>query len=427
MAITKIHPIKSTLKKALDYIINPKKTLDGQTVSSFACSPEFADMEFGFTKKKACKENGILAYHLIQSFAPDETDFKTAHEIGEKLCEKFLKGKYEYVISTHIDKGHIHNHIIFNSVSFADNMKYNSTPQSYFYIRRTSDILCNNFGLSVITPSKDKGKSYYEYTADSKGISWKTKLRRTIDEQLLYAQSYDDFLKRMGSQNYRIKEGKYLSFCGEGQEKFIRSKTLGEDYSVEALTLRVQGLYKPYKTNVIIDIQNNIKCQQSRGYTQWCQIHNLKAMAAMLNFLTENNMRTLSDLDAMEQKFLSEMTAARNKLKPVEARMKELDGVMKNIQTFRDNKERKTDTQKVLYKAALKELQPYIHDNKLPNMASLKKEYDRLDEQKQELSIDYFTRKDTLKEFRDVKKNFEAVVPKSLVREQQRKHSGELE
>ena len=150
-------------------------------------------------------------------------------------------------------------------------------------------------------------------------------------------------------------------------------------------------------------------------------------MAAMLNFLTENNMRTLSDLDGMEQKFLSEMTAARDKLKPVEARMKELDGIMKNIQTFRDNKERKTVTQNVLYKAALKELQPYIHDNKLPNMASLKKEYERLDEQKQELSIDYFTRKDTLKEFRDVKKNLEAVAPKALVREQQRKHSGELE
>lgn len=427
MAITKIHPIKSTLKKALDYIINPKKTLDGQTVSSFACSPEFADMEFGFTKKKACKENGILAYHLIQSFAPSETDFKTAHEIGEKLCEKFLKGKYEYVISTHIDKGHIHNHIIFNSVSFIDNMKYNSTPQSYFFIRRTSDILCNDFGLSVISPSKDKGKSYFEYTADSKGISWKTKLRRTIDEQLLYAQSYDDFLKRMGNQNYRIKEGKYLSFCGEGQEKFIRSKTLGEDYSVEALKLRIQGLYKPYKANVIIDIQNNIKCGQSRGYTQWCQIHNLKAMAAMMNFLTENNIRTLSDLDGIEQKFLSEMTSARDKLKPVEARLKELDGIMENIQIFRENKERKNDAQKVLYKAALKELQPYIHDNKLPSMASLKKEYDRLDEEKQELSIDYFTRKDTLKEFRDVKKNLEAVAPKALFREQQRKRSGELE
>lgn len=321
MAVTKIHPIKSTLKKALDYIVNPKKTLDGLTVSSFGCSPEFADTEFGFTKKKACKENGILAYHLIQSFAPSKTDFKTAHEIGEKLCEKFLKGKYEYVISTHIDKGHIHNHIIFNSVSFVDNMKYNSTPQSYFFIRRTSDILCSDFGLSVISPNKDKGKSYFEYTADGKGISWKTKLRRTIDEQLLYAQSYDDFLKRMRSQNYRIKEGKYLSFCGEGQEKFIRSKTLGEDYSVEALKLRIQGLYKPYKSNIIIDIQNNVKCGQSRGYTQWCQIHNLKAMAAMLNFLTENNMRTLSDLDGMEQRFLSEMTEARDKLKPVEARM----------------------------------------------------------------------------------------------------------
>jgi hypothetical protein len=150
-------------------------------------------------------------------------------------------------------------------------------------------------------------------------------------------------------------------------------------------------------------------------------------MAAMMNFLTEKNVRTLSDLDGMEQKFLSEMTSARDKLKPVEARLKELDAVMKNIQTFRDNKERKNDAQKVLYKAALKELQPYIHDNKLPSMASLKKEYDRLDEQKQELSIDYFTRKDTLKEFRDVKKNLEAVAPKMLVREQQRKRSGELE
>ncbi len=128
MAVTKTHPIKSTLRKALDYILNPDKTDDSMLVSSFGCSPETADIEFEWTRKSAKRESPNLAHHLIQSFAPGETTPEQAHEIGMKLAEEVFGGKYEFILTTHIDKGHIHNHLIYNSTSFVDHKHFHSTP-----------------------------------------------------------------------------------------------------------------------------------------------------------------------------------------------------------------------------------------------------------------------------------------------------------
>lgn len=182
MAITKTHPIRSTLNLAFEYILNSDKTDEKLLVSSYACSPETVDIEFGWTRKKAHGMWGNqLARHLIQSFEPGETTQEKAHEIGMRLAEKILSGKYEFVISTHTDKGHIHNHIIFNTVSFVDYKKYQSNKKSYSFIRRTSDIICEEYGLSVIRYPKSKGKSYIEYTAAKQGKSWKAQLKNTID------------------------------------------------------------------------------------------------------------------------------------------------------------------------------------------------------------------------------------------------------
>ena len=161
MAVTKIKPIKSTLSKALDYIQNPDKTDGKMLVSSFGCSYETADIEFGFTLAQAIDKGNNLAHHLIQSFEPGEVDYEKAHEIGKQLADAVTKGQHEYVLTTHIDKGHIHNHIIFCAVNFVDYHKYNSNKRSYYGIRNMSDKLCRENGLSVVVPGKgSKGKSY---------------------------------------------------------------------------------------------------------------------------------------------------------------------------------------------------------------------------------------------------------------------------
>ena len=171
MAVTKIHPIKSTLNKALDYIENPDKTDEKLFVSSYGCSYETADIEFQILLDQAYQKGNNLAHHLIQAFEPGETTAEQAHEIGRQLADEVLQGKYPYVITTHIDKGHLHNHIIFCAVDMANQRKYISNRQSYAFIRRTSDRLCKEHGLSVVKPGKDKGKAYAEWDAQKKGKS----------------------------------------------------------------------------------------------------------------------------------------------------------------------------------------------------------------------------------------------------------------
>lgn len=235
MAVTEIHPITTTLNKALDYIMNPKKTDDKLLVDGFGCSPEIAFYQFNQVKKNTEKTDGTLALHLIQSFAPGEVDYETAHKIGIELADKILKGRFQYVIATHTDRGHVHNHILINSVSFKDKKKYHSTPNSYYYIRRTSDMLCKEYNLSVIENPKEKGKSYYEHSLDKKGQSWKSLLRQNIDRCIIKARDWDEFLLLMQREKYEIKSGKYISFRAEGQERFTRSKTLGADYTEEQI------------------------------------------------------------------------------------------------------------------------------------------------------------------------------------------------
>ena len=154
MAVTKIKPVKSTLSKALDYIENPDKTDNQMLISSFGCSYETADIEFGYTLSQARDKGNNLAFHLIQSFAPGEVDYEKAHEIGRQLADAVTKGQHEYVLTTHIDKGHIHNHIIFCAVNFVDHHKYVSNKRTYYGIRNMSDKLCRDNGLSVVVPGK---------------------------------------------------------------------------------------------------------------------------------------------------------------------------------------------------------------------------------------------------------------------------------
>ena len=400
MAVTKIHPIKSTLKKALDYIENPDKTDEKLFVSSYGCSYETADIEFQMLLDQAYQKGNNLAHHLIQAFEPGETTAEQAHEIGRQLADEVLQGKYPYVITTHIDKGHLHNHIIFCAVDMANQRKYISNRQSYAFIRRTSDRLCKEHGLSVVKPGKDKGKTYAEWDAQKKGKSWKAKLKIAIDAAIPQAKDFDGFLRLMEAQGYEVKQGKFISFRAPGQERFTRCKTLGEDYTEERIT------------------------QQSAGYARWAKLHNLKQAANSLNFITEHQIDSYEGLESRLAEISAANDAAASALKDAERRLGDMAQLIKNLSAYKQLRpvalelrnakdkaafRRQHESQLILYEAAAKALKE-AGVTKLPNLYALKTEYKKLDAERQRLSAQYSEAKQKLKEYGIVKQNVDSIL-----------------
>ena len=433
MAVTKIKPVKSTLSKALDYIQNPDKT-DGKTlVSSFGCSYETADIEFEYTLSQARQKGNNLAFHLIQSFEPGEVDCEKAHAIGKQLADAATKGQHEYVLTTHIDKGHIHNHIIFCAVNFVDYHKYNSNKRSYYGIRNMSDKLCRENGLSVVVPGKgSKGKSYAEYQAEKVGTSWKGKLKIAVDTLIPQVASFEELLQRLQAAGYEIKPGKYISCRAPGQERFTRLKTLGADYTEEAIKERIAGKRtKAAKApkeqrgvSLLIDIENSIKAQESRGYEQWAKIHNLKLAAKTMNFITEHKIEQYTDLTAKIAEIQTESEQAADALKSAEKRLADMAVLIKNVSTFQKTKPaydayrkaRNKDSYRaahereiILHEAAAKALKA-AGVSKLPNLTALQSEYEKLQEQKEALYADYGRLKKQVKEYDVIKQNIDSIL-----------------
>ena len=293
MAVTKIKAIRGTLSKAIAYILNPEKTDEKLLVSSYGCASETAAREFEWTRKiaeqKGMNPVRIIARHVIQSFEIGEVTPELAHEIGKQFADEILGGKYEYVLTTHIDKDHVHNHLIFNAVDFVGYHAYKSYKRIYYDMREVSDRLCKENGLSVIPPSQNKGMGYKEYTEAKRGTSWKQKLKQTIDRLVITAKDYDDFLRLMQEAGYEIKTGKYISFRAEGQERFTRSKTIGENYTEERIKERIAGRTPrrsqrqatPKGISLIGDIQERIRLIDSKGYEHKAKLTILKEAARM--------------------------------------------------------------------------------------------------------------------------------------------------
>ena len=433
MAVTKIKPVKSTLSKALDYIENPDKTDGKMLVSSFGCSYETADIEFGYTLSQALDKGSNLAFHLIQSFAPGEVDYEKAHEIGKQLADAVTKGQHEYVVTTHIDKGHIHNHVIFCAVNFVDHHKYNSNKRSYYGIRNMSDKLCRENGLSVVVPGKgSKGKSYAEYQAEKTGTSWKGKLKIAVDALIPQVSSFEELLQRLQAAGYEIKPGKYVSCRAPGQERFTRLKTLGADYTEEAIRERIAGRRaKAAKApreqrgvSLLIDIENSIKAAQSKGYEQWAKIHNLKQAAKTMNFLTEHKIEQYADLVSRIEEMSAESGQAADALKNAEKRLADMAVLIKNVSTYQKtkpvydayrkarNREKYRAGQEqaiILHEAAARSLKA-AGIAKLPNLAALQSEYEALQAQKEALYADYGKLKKKVREYDIIKQNIDSIL-----------------
>ena len=433
MAVTKIKPVKSTLSKALDYIENPDKTDGKMLISSFGCSYETADIEFGYTLSQALDKGSNLAFHLIQSFAPGEVDYEKAHEIGKQLADAVTKGQHEYVLTTHIDKGHVHNHIIFCAVNFVDHRKYNSNKRSYYGIRNMSDKLCRENGLSVVVPGKgSKGKSYAEYQAEKTGTSWKGKLKIAVDALIPQVSSFEELLTRLQAAGYEIKPGKYVSCRAPGQERFTRLKTLGTDYTEEAIRERIEGKRtKAAKApkeqrgvSLLIDIENSIKAQESRGYEQWAKIHNLKQAAKTMNFLTEHKIEQYADLVSRIEEMSAESGQAADALKNAEKRLADMAVLIKNVSTYQKtkpvydayrkarNREKYRAGQEqaiILHEAAARSLKA-AGIAQLPNLAALQSEYEALQAQKEALYADYGKLKKKVREYDIIKQNIDSIL-----------------
>ena len=430
MAVTKIKPVKSTLSKALDYIQTPDKTEGKTLVSSFGCNYETADIEFEYTLSQARQKGNNLAFHLIQSFEPGEVDCEKAHAIGKQLADAATKGQHEYVLTTHIDKGHVHNHIIFCAVNFVDYHKYNSNKRSYYGIRNMSDKLCRENGLSVVIPGKgSKGKSYAEYQAEKVGTSWKGKLKIAVDTLIPQVASFKELLQRLHTAGYEIKPGKYISCRAPGQERFTRLKTLGADYTEEAIKERIAGKRtKAAKApkeqrgvSLLIDIENSIKAQESRGYEQWAKIHNLKLAAKTMNFLTEHQIEQYADLVSRIEEISAENEKTADALKSVENRLADMAVLMKHVATYQKTKpvyeayrrakdkdayRAKQESSLILHEAAAKALKA-AGITKLPNLAAMQEEYGKLQAQKEALYTDYGKLKKQVKEYDVIKQNID--------------------
>lgn len=428
------------MSKAIAYILNPEKTDEKLLVSSYGCASETAAREFEWTRKiaeqKGMNPVRIIARHVIQSFEIGEVTPELAHEIGKQFADEILGGKYEYVLTTHIDKDHVHNHLIFNAVDFVDYHAYKSYKRIYYDMREVSDRLCKENGLSVIPPSQNKGMGYKEYTEAKRGTSWKQKLKQTIDRLVITAKDYDDFLRLMQEAGYEIKTGKYISFRAEGQERFTRSKTIGENYTEERIKERIAGRTPrrnrrqtvPKGISLIGDIQERIRLIDSKGYEYKAKLTILKEAARTLNYLTENNLLQYADLEKKVEDVHSSYARTGKELKGIEARLREVQPLIKNISNYQRLKpvydafqkakdkpgfKAKHEAELVIFEAARSTLLAMQGDEKLPSMKTLQAEQQRLLDEQQRLYDERAKLKKEVKQIETIKSNVDTFLAPS--------------
>ena len=429
------------MSKAIAYILNPEKTDEKLLVSSYGCASETAAREFEWTRKiaeqKGMNPVRIIARHVIQSFEIGEVTPELAHEIGKQFADEILGGKYEYVLTTHIDKDHVHNHLIFNAVDFVNYHAYKSYKRIYYDMREVSDRLCKENGLSVIPPSQNKGMGYKEYTEAKRGTSWKQKLKQTIDRLVITAKDYDDFLRLMQEAGYEIKTGKYISFRAEGQERFTRSKTIGENYTEERIKERIAGRMPrrsqrqttPKGISLIGDIQERIRLIDSKGYEYKAKLTILKEAARTLNYLTENNLLQYADLEKKVEDVHGSYDRTGKELKVVEARLREVQPLIKNISNYQQLKpvydafqkakdkpgfKARHEAELVIFEAARSTLLAMQGDEKLPSLKTLQAEQQRLLEEQQRLYDERAKLKKEVKQIETIKSNVDTFLAPSV-------------
>lgn len=432
MAYTKIHAVKATVHKAVNYICNPDKTDENILISSFGCSPETAPYDFKFALSKTRQSDENKAFHLIQSFLPGEVSFEEAHRIGTELADKLLEGKYSYVVSTHIDKGHVHNHLIFCAADNIDHKKYNDCKRSYYHIRHLSDDLCKEHNLSIITPGKEHGKPYQKWLSGQTSATDISSIRKDINAAIKASSAYEDFIALMKAKGYEIggedfgeNAHKYISFRPMGRDRAVRGsdRSLGKEYTKEAIKERIENKNKkhtPFRpkddaSRKLIDTSND-KFRNSSGLKHWADIQNLKIAAS--SYSAGGSIAELEQQITMKKETEK---AARSSLIEIEKRLRSLTEIIKYAEQYQETRAynyrykksknpdaylHKHESEIILYGGAKRMLEQYGITSKNLSIDSLKKEYQELSEQKQALS---FTQKTVAKESKQLQQKLDNI------------------
>ena len=462
MATTRLMPLHTgkgrtvgqAISDILDYSKNPQKTDNGRLITSWQCDSRIADAEFLFTKNQYIQKTGrvrgeddVIAYHLRQSFVPGEITPEEANRLGCELAKRFTKGKHAYIVCTHIDKEHIHNHVIWNSTAIDQTRKFRNFWGSTRAARRLNDTICIENGYSIVENPKRHGKSYNKWLGDKKKPSHRERICAAIDDALAQKpESFDALLELLRQAGYEIKGKKVPSLLGGEQQKSIRMDTLGAGYTPEDLRAVISGEkeHTPRKRrtetaapekrggNLLVDIQAKLQEGKGAGYARWATLFNLKQMARTVAYLQDHQLLDYSVLSEKAAAASTQFNELSAKIKTAEARMAEIAVMRTHIINYAKTRDtyvayRKAGYSKkflaeheadiTLHKAAKKHFDE-LGIQKLPTVKSLQAEYAALMAEKKAAYAEYRKAREDMKELLTAKANIDRILELDEVREE---------
>ena len=451
MATTRLIPLHTgkgrnfgkAIRNVIGYVSNPKKTHQGELVTGFGCNPETADGEFLLMKREYIAQTGrlrgkddVIAYHLRQSFVPDEITPEEANRIGCELASRFTHGQHAYVVATHEDRRHVHSHIIISAVNLDCDRKFRNFWGSSKAIRRLSDTLCIQNGLSIIEQPKGHSKSYNKWLGNEAKTSQRDVLREAIDAALArQPKDFEELLTMLQRGGWEVKRGKRISLKGKGQERFKRLDSLGEDYSEAALRAIIAGEKEHHprekktvqpmrQVNLLVDIQAKLQAGKGAGYERWAKVFNLKQMAQTLNYLSENNLMNIEDLTAKTDAATARVHELQVTIRETEKRMAELHALKGHIINYVKTREVYAayrmagyskkfvaeHEQEIKLHRAAKEAFSALGKQKIPKVKEIRAEYDTLREKKKQAYAAYHQAQDEMRQLLTVRANVERIL-----------------
>lgn len=398
----------------LDYIMNPKKTDGGILVSAYACSSETAADEFMLFRQEyqqntgRTQENEVIGYHVRQAFKPEEITPEEANEIGKELASRMTDDQFAYVVATHIDKHHIHNHIIICSTDLEGQHKYRDVKQSAKDLAQISDSLCREHSLSVIQNPRDKTVTYDKWQGNQRRFTHRDELRMIIDAALrMQPDGFDALMQLLEDAGCRIKRGAQISIKPPEGERFIRLDTLGPEYDEASLhrTLAHDHVHIPKiprddftesQIKRLVDIEAKLRAGKGKGYQVWAERNNIDAKAQMVIFLKEHHIGSLEELNEQIQELTDQRNSLKASIREKQNRMKEINRQRQTIRDYSRTKEvytqyRESGWSVKFYQEQRQEIEDHrnaqavysSHDGKMPTLKELTAEYDGLKERKE--------------------------------------------
>jgi len=451
MATTRLIPLHTgkgrnfgkAIRNVIGYVSNPKKTHQGELVTGFGCNPETADGEFLLMKREYIAQTGrrrgkddVIAYHLRQSFVPGEITPEEANRIGCELATRFTHGQHAYVVATHEDRRHVHSHIIISAVNLDCDRKFRNFWGSSKAIRRLSDTLCIQNGLSIIEQPKGHSKSYNKWLGNEAKTSQRDGLREAIDAALArQPKDFEELLTMLQRGGWEVKRGKRISLKGKGQERFKRLDSLGEDYSEAALRAIIAGEKEHHprekktvqpmrQVNLLVDIQAKLQAGKGAGYERWAKVFNLKQMTQTLNYLSENNLMNIEDLTAKTDAATARVHEMQVTIRETEKRMAELHTLKGHIINYVKTREVYAayrmagyskkfvaeHEQEIKLHQAAKEAFSALGTQKIPKVKEIQAEYDALREKKKQAYAAYHQAQDEMRQLLTVRANVERIL-----------------